>query len=24
MAFFTKDKRALHDLMAGTIVIEAK
>jgi uncharacterized RDD family membrane protein YckC len=24
MAFFTKDKRALHDLMAGTIVIEDK
>jgi uncharacterized RDD family membrane protein YckC len=24
MAFFTKDKRALHDLMAGTIVIEGK
>ena len=24
MAFFTKDKRALHDLMAGTIVIESK
>jgi len=24
MAFFTKDKRALHDLMAGTIVIKDK
>ncbi len=24
MAFFTKNKRALHDLMAGTIVIEGK
>jgi uncharacterized RDD family membrane protein YckC len=24
MAFFTENKRALHDLMAGTIVIESK
>ncbi len=24
MAFFTKNKRSLHDLMAGTIVIEGK